>query len=507
MNSITLRADSTVTDYCNRLQYLLNRRWLTIKVTEYRKLGFLMNNELKSFPNDFLWGASTSAYQVEGAWNEDGKGPSVIDMANVVEGTTDFKVTSDHYHRYKEDVALFAELGLKTYRFSIAWTRIYPQGDGEINQKGVDFYNNLIDELLKYNIEPIVTMYHFDLPFALQEKGGWSNRDTVEAFAQYSKTLFELYGDRVKYWLTINEQNMMILHGDAIGTKHVVGENPMKDLYQQNHHMLLAQAKAMILCHEIQPDAKIGPAPNISAIYPASAKPEDVLAANTFSALRNWLYLDMAVHGRYNKTALRFLEQRNALPEVAAGDMEIMAQAKPDFIAFNYYNSQTVAASTGNENDINSTGDQQITIGEVGAYRGVDNENLGKNSFGWEIDPVGFRTTMRDIYERYALPLIVTENGLGAVDTKEADGSINDDYRINYLKDHIEQVQLAISDGVDVFGYCPWSAIDLVSTHQGYTKRYGFIYVNREEFDLKDMQRSKKKSFFWYQKVILNNSL
>ncbi|MGX9419160.1 glycoside hydrolase family 1 protein [Vibrio sp. WJH972] len=463
--------------------------------------------KLKNFPDDFFWGASTSAYQVEGAWNEDGKGPSVIDMGNVVEGTTDFTVTSDHYHRYKEDVALFAELGLKAYRFSVAWTRIYPNGDGEVNQKGIEFYSNLIDELLKYNIEPILTMYHFDLPYALQEKGGWSNRSTVDAFALYSKTLFELFGDRVKYWLTINEQNMMILHGDALGTKHVAGENPMKDLYQQNHHMLLAQAKAMTLFHEMLPEAKIGPAPNISVIYPASSKPEDILAANTFTALRNWLYLDMAVYGRYNKTALRFLEERDALPDIEPGDMEIMATAKPDFIAFNYYNSQTVAASTGDESDINSTGDQQITIGEVGAYKGVGNEHLTKNEFGWEIDPVGFRTTMREIYERYALPLIVTENGLGAFDTVEQDGSINDDYRIEYLQKHIEQVQLAITDGVEMFGFCPWSAIDLVSTHQGCSKRYGFIHVDREEFDLKEMKRSKKQSYHWYKKIITNNSL
>lgn len=459
----------------------------------------------KNFPDDFLWGASTSAYQVEGAWNEDGKGPSVIDMSQIVEGMTDFKVTSDHYHRYKEDVALFAELGLKAYRFSVAWTRIYPDGDGDINQKGLEFYNNLIDELLKYGIEPILTMYHFDLPYALQEKGGWSNRATVAAFEKFSRTLFEHYGDRVKYWLTINEQNTLILHGDAIGTKSVSGSNPMKDLYQQNHHMLLAQAKAMVLCHEMLPEAKIGPAPNISIIYPASPKPEDILAANTFSAIRNWLYLDIAVYGHYNSTVLTFLAQREATPNIEPGDMDIMAKAKPDFIAFNYYNSQTVAQSTGGDGDINSTGDQQITIGEVGAYRGTENPYLSKNEFGWEIDPVGFRTTMREIYERYRLPLIVTENGLGAFDTVESDGSINDQYRIDYLEQHIEQVQLAISDGIEVFGYCPWSAIDLVSTHQGCSKRYGFIHVDREEFDVKELKRSKKASFYWYQSLIKQN--
>lgn len=466
----------------------------------------MSNKKISAFPNDFFWGASTSAYQVEGAWNEDGKGPSVIDMAPVVEGTTDFKVTSDHYHHYREDVKLFAELGLKAYRFSIAWTRIFPEGDGKINLKGIEFYNNLINELVAHGIVPIVTMYHFDLPYALAKKGGWSNRATAEAFANFSKTLFEHFGDRVDYWLTINEQNMMILHGDVLGTAHNGGtENPLQDLYQQNHHMLLAQAKAMVLCHNILPSAKIGPAPNIAAVYPASSKPEDVLAASNCSAIRNWLYLDMAVYGRYNNIAWTFLKERDALPNIEVGDMNIMANAKPDFIAFNYYSTQTVAASTGVD-DKNSTGDQQIVVGEEGMYKGTSNPNLGVNEFGWEIDPVGFRNTLREIYERYALPLIVTENGLGAFDNVEQDGSINDDYRINYLSQHIEQIQLAINDGVEVFGYCPWSAIDLVSTHQGCLKRYGFIHVNREEFDLKDLKRSKKKSFHWYQNLINSNS-
>jgi Glycosyl hydrolase family 1. len=240
---------------------------------------------IKPFPKDFLWGASTSAYQVEGAWNEDGKGPSVIDMGSYPEGTSDFKVASDHYHRYKEDIALFAEMGLKAYRFSIAWTRIYPQGTGEINPKGIAFYNDLINELLSHNIEPIVTMYHFDLPYALQEKGGWSNRETIDAYENYAKTLFKYFGDRVRYWLTINEQNMMILYGSAIGIVNPNVENPQKELYQQNHHMLLAQAKAINLCHEMCPNARIGPAPNICAVYPASSKPEDVLAAYNFSSI------------------------------------------------------------------------------------------------------------------------------------------------------------------------------------------------------------------------------
>ncbi|WP_339161074.1 glycoside hydrolase family 1 protein [Bacillus sp. FSL M8-0277] len=462
---------------------------------------------LAPFPKDFFWGGSTSAYQVEGAWNEDGKGPSVIDMrASYPEGTTDFKVASDHYHRYKEDVKMFAEMGLKAYRFSIAWTRIIPNGDGEINQKGIEFYHSLIDELRRYDIEPIVTMYHFDLPHALQVKGGWSNRATVDAFERYAEVLFQEYGEKVKYWLTINEQNMMILHGSALGTLDPNLENPKKELYQQNHHMLVAQAKAMTLCHQMLPEAKIGPAPNIALIYPASPKPEDVLAAANYNAIRNWLYLDMAVFGRYNNLAWAYMKEKDILPVIEEGDMDILKNAKPDFIAFNYYTSQTVEASKGDGKDeFARGGDQHLKSGEDGIYKGGNNPFLSKNAFGWEIDPVGFRSTMREIYDRYQLPLIITENGLGAFDKLEEDGSIQDDYRIDYLEKHIEQIKWAITDGVEVFGYCPWSAIDLISTHQGCSKRYGFIYVNRDEFDLKDLKRIRKKSSYWYETLIQQN--
>lgn len=455
----------------------------------------------KRFPKGFLWGASTSAYQVEGGADQDGKGKSVIDVKKIPEGTTDYKVASDHYNKYKEDVALLAEMGFKTYRFSIAWTRIFPNGTGEVNQKGLEFYDRLINELIKNKIEPIVTMYHFDLPLSLHERGGWTNRETVDAFEVYAKKLFERYGDRVKYWLTINEQNMMILHGGAI-----LGSNvSKKELYQQNHHMLVAQAKAMVLCHEMLPEAKIGPAPNIGYVYPSSSKPEDVLASQNFNAIRNWLYLDVAVYGRYNHLAWSYMEEHGYLPEIKEGDMEILRNGKPDFIAFNYYCSKTVSESKGDGNDLGGTGDQELAIGEPGVYKGRTNEHLPETDFGWQIDPVGFRTTLREIYSRYHLPLIITENGLGAYDKVESDGSIHDTYRIDYLRKHIKEIQLAITDGVDVFGYCPWSAIDLISTHQGCRKRYGFVYVERDEFDLKELKRIRKDSFYWYQNVIETN--
>jgi 6-phospho-beta-glucosidase len=463
----------------------------------------MLYQQLAAFPEEFFWGASTSAYQVEGGWDADGKGPSVIDArTDIPEGTTDFKVAADHYHRYAEDVALFAELGLKAYRFSIAWTRIIPDGDGEVNPAGVAFYHHLIDALLERGITPIVTMYHFDLPQALADKGGWASRTTVDAFVRYARVLFEEYGEKVRWWLTINEQNMMILHGDALGTTSLKGEAAKKDLYQQNHHMFLAQARAMALCHKLLPEVKIGPAPNVVSVYPASCAPEDVIAADDWDAVRNLLYLDLAVRGTYHPLAWAYLAERGWDPVIVDGDFEVLASARPDFIAFNYYSTQTVAASRGDSSDLQTRGaDQQMVRGEVGLYRGAKNSHLPTNAFGWEIDPVGFRTTMRRIWDRYRLPLIITENGIGAFDKLE-DGRVHDHYRVDFLRRHIEQIQWAISDGVDVFGYCPWAAIDVISTHQGCSKRYGFIYVNRDEFDLLDLGRSKKDSFDWYRGVI-----
>ena len=458
---------------------------------------------LKPFPDGFLWGASTSAYQVEGANREDGKGPSVQDVKKVPEGTSELDVCADHYHRYKEDIALMAEMGFKEYRFSIAWTRILPQGVGEVNPKGIAFYSDLIDTCLQYGIEPFVTIFHFDLPAALAEKGGWSRRESVDEFVNYCRILFENYGDRVKYWLTINEQNMLTLVGEAIGTARLRKDmSRLKQLYQDNHHMLLAQAKVMRLLHEMAPGAKIGPAPNISLVYPKTCKPADILAAQNFNAIRNWLYLDMAVWGYYNPLVWAWLEENNALPDILPGDMEIMKAARPDFIAFNYYSTSTVEASDGTEKDRGDRFGQSGRVGVPGQYALAKNGSLPLTQFGWEIDPEGFRATLREVYSRYHLPMMITENGLGAYDRLEPDGSVHDDYRIAYLRDHIIQMRLAINDGCEVMGYSPWSAIDLISTHEGMVKRYGFIFVNRDEFDLKDMKRYRKDSFYWYKKVI-----
>lgn len=466
-----------------------------------------MLNKRIDFPKDFFWGASSSAYQVEGASLTNGKGPSSQDTKELPEGTADLTVSVDHYHHYKEDIALMAEMGFKSYRFSISWSRVIPEGTGAVNQEGLDFYSNLIDECLKYDIEPIVTMFHFDMPAALDARGSWGNRASVQWFVDYAKLLFEEYGDRVKYWLTINEQNMLTLVGNVIGTLRVPEgtKNVTKEIYQQNHHMLVAQAKAMELCHSLLPKAKIAPAPNIAIAYAASKKPEDSLAAQNANAIRNWLYLDVAVYGKYNNLVWSWLESQDALPDLEEGDMASLRNAKPDFLGINYYNTLTVREYELVEGQEIGAKSQQENAGLENMWLGEDNEYLPKTEFGWEIDPIGFRATLREIYSRYHLPILITENGLGAYDELTADGKIHDQYRIKYLQDHIHQMKLAIGDGVEMLGYNPWSAIDLISTHEGIRKRYGFIFVDRDDENVGSLERYRKDSFYWYQKVIQTN--
>ena len=456
------------------------------------------------FDKNFLWGASTSAYQVEGAALEDGKGPSWQDVKVVPPNTLNFKIASDQYHHYKEDVALMAEMGFKAYRFSISWSRILPEGTGKINQKGVAYYNNLIDECIKYNIKPIVTMFHFDYPQALQDKGGWSRRESVDEFVEYARLLFELYGDRVKYWLTINEQNLMTLYAKLIGTFHVPKGtvNEIREVYQQNHHMLIAQAKVMKLCHQMCKNSKIGPALNIALAYPLTSKPEDVQAAQNYNAIRNWYYLDMLVYGRENIVMNNYLRSNNALPVMKDGDLELLKEGKPDFIAFNFYNTLTCEADDGTTEGFES--DNFVKRGLPNMFAGAKNPYTKTTKYGWEIDPLGFLTTIREIYTKYHLPLLVSENGLGAEDAF-VNGEIIDDYRIEYLRDHIKMLNEAIRQGAEFIGYCPWSAVDLVSTTKGISKRYGFIYVDMDDDGKGTLKRYRKKSFYWYKKVIASN--
>ncbi len=456
----------------------------------------------QAFPEGFLFGGSSSAIQFEGGMQEGGRGRSVIDDFQFTENITDFSQGSDHYHRWKEDIRLAHEAGLTSYRFSIAWTRIFPQGNGAVNQEGVDFYNNIINELVSYGIEPVVTIYHFDYPQALIDQyGGWVNRQSIDDFVAYCRILFEKYGDRVKYWLTINEQDHVIRIPSRMG---MTGEEEYYDKarYQANHNMCVASAKAFELCHEMCPHALIGPALSYQPIYPASSKSEDVLAASDMELLFMNYMCEIQCKGIYPVRLWKYLTDRNIEPEIAEGDMECIQKNPPDYLGINYYCSGCAAyAPVTEEHPLGRVEGDIMPNAEYGIFQLIKNENLELTKFGWAIDPIGMEYALINLYERYNLPLMITENGLSYPDELE-NGTVNDDYRIDYIKSHLLAINEAVNIGVEVLGYNLWSFIDLISGHQGFNKRYGLVYVNREDFDLKDMNRYKKKSFDWYRETI-----
>ncbi|MEG7379849.1 6-phospho-beta-glucosidase [Bacillus subtilis] len=473
----------------------------------------MIHQHPESFPKHFLWGSASAAYQIEGAWNEEGKGPSVWDVFTKIPGKT-FKGTNgdiavDHYHRYKEDVALMAEMGLKAYRFSVSWPRIFPKGKGEINEAGLAFYDHLIDELLSHNIEPVLTLYHWDLPQALMDEySGFESRNIIEDFNNYCITLYKRYKDRVKYWVTLNEQNYNFNHG-FITAMHPPGVKDRKRFYEANHIAFLANAKAIESFREYVPEGKIGPSFAYSPAYPLSSHPEDILAfENAEEFMNNW-WLDMYSWGTYPQIPFRYLEKQGWAPTIEAGDMELLAKGKPDFIGVNYYQTITYernpldGVSGGKMNTTGQKGTNQET-GIPGVFKTKKNPHLTTSNWDWTIDPIGLRIGLRRITSRYQLPVFITENGLGEFDKVE-DGTVLDDYRIDYLRSHLEQCRQAISDGVDLIGYCSWSFTDLLSWLNGYQKRYGFVYVNRDEEHTHDLKRLKKKSFFWYQNLIKTN--
>jgi len=474
------------------------------------------HRQLRPFPHTFLWGSASAAYQVEGAWNEDGKGPSVWDRYTKLEGTT-YKGTNgdvavDHYHRYREDVQLMAEMGLKAYRFSIAWSRIYPQGRGEVNEQGLQFYDNLINELLRHGIEPIVTIYHWDVPQALMDAyGAWESREMINDFDTYCVTLFKRYGDRVKYWVTLNEQNVFIGLGYRLGI-HPPGVKDLKRMYQANHIANLANARAIQSFRHYVPDGKIGPSFAYGPVYPFDCQPQHILAFENAEELNNHWWMDVYAWGKYPSLMWNYLERQGLAPELADGDSELLQAGKPDFMGVNYYRTTTVVHNPLDgigEGTMNTTGKKGTSqdSGVPGLFRTIRNPHLDATNWDWEIDPIGLRIGLRRIANRYGLPVLITENGLGEFDHLEDGDVIQDDYRIAYLRSHIEQIQGAISDGVDVIGYCTWSFTDLLSWLNGYQKRYGFVYVNRDEENEKDLRRIKKKSFYWYQDVIKANGI
>ncbi|SFH72167.1 glycoside hydrolase family 1 protein [Pisciglobus halotolerans] len=464
------------------------------------------------FPNDFLWGGATAANQYEGAYNEDGKGLSVQDVTpkggfgpiTIEEGSTkdNLKLEGiDFYHRYKEDIKLFAEMGFKVYRTSIAWSRIFPNGDeAEPNEAGLAFYDRVFDELHKYGIEPLVTLSHYETPLHLAKKyNGWANRELIGFYEKYVRTVFERYKDKVKYWLTFNEINS-VLHAPFMSGAILTRPEELskQDLYQAVHHELVASASATKIAREINSNFKVGCMVISMPTYPMTPNPDDVIAAMDMER-QNYLFSDIHVRGRYPGYIKRFFHEHDISIHFEPGDEALLAENTVDFISFSYYMSATASAHP-----------EQFEKGAGNILGGIPNPYLTSSEWGWQIDPKGLYIVLNEFYDRYQMPLFIVENGLGAVDELVTDENghqtVNDDYRIAYMNDHLVQVREAIEDGVEVMGYTSWGCIDLVSASTAeMKKRYGFIYVDRHNDGTGTLERYKKKSFYWYKDVIASN--
>jgi 6-phospho-beta-glucosidase len=468
------------------------------------------------FPEGFLWGGAIAAHQSEGGYLEGGKGLTTADLMPIGQkrwdillgNLTSFKPQEgefypsheaiDFYHRYKEDIVLFAEMGFKALRLSISWARIFPNGnDEQPNEEGLKFYDDVFNELLKHDIQPVVTMSHFDVPLHLvKEYGSWSNRKLVQFFETYTKTLLNRYKNKVKYWMTFNEINML-LHMPFVGAGLVFkeGDNKLQIQYQAAHHQLVASALAVKACHEIIPDAMIGCMLAAGATYPYTCKPDDVQKAMDKDR-ESYFLVDVQSRGEYPGYVKRFLKENNLTIEMEAGDEELLKHHTVDYIGFSYYGSR----ATSTDPEVLKT----ITSGNV--FASVENPFLENSEWGWPIDAKGFRITSNQLYDRYQKPLFVVENGLGAIDVINSEDEINDDYRIDYLRKHLKEMGEAIQDGVEILGYTSWGPIDIISNTTGeMKKRYGYIYVDKDNDGNGTLNRMKKKSFDWYKNVIATN--
>lgn len=471
---------------------------------------------MSKMPDNFLWGGATAANQCEGAYREKGRGLANVDV--IPNGADRFPVALgkmkmlqcdekhfypgheaiDMYHHFREDIRLFAEMGFKCYRFSIAWTRIFPNGDEtKPNEEGLRFYEEIINECRKYGIEPLVTICHFDVPvYLINKTGAWKDRSMIGYYLNYCKTIFTRFKDKVKYWLTFNEINM-ILHLPFMGAGLLFepGENEENVKYQAAHHELVASALATKLAHEIMPDCMVGCMLAAGSTYANTCAPEDVWKSIEKNR-ENYFFIDVQSRGEYPAYAEKMFEHRNISVKMELEDKEILKKNTVDFIAFSYYSSRLTSADPAVDN---------LTSGN--AFATLRNPYLKESEWGWQIDPLGLRITMNELYDRYQKPLFIVENGLGAVDHPDENGYVEDDYRIAYLKAHIQAMKDAVNeDGVELLGYTAWGCIDLVSASTGeMKKRYGFIYVDKDDENNGTLKRVPKKSFEWYKEVIRTN--
>jgi len=474
---------------------------------------------MSGFPQNFYWGGAVAANQVEGGFDEGGKGISCADMCTGGSHTKSRKITKkpetdayypshmavDFYHRYKEDIALFAEMGFKMFRFSIAWTRIFPTGlEENANEEGLLFYDKVIDECRKYKIEPLVTISHYEMPFSLVEKyNGWASRACIDLYVKYAKVLFERYKGKVKYWITFNEINSAVTPvGNFVslgilneGTEDFLNQSDDPGLrFQGLHHQFVASALAVSAGRAIDAGNHFGCMICYVTKYPYSCNPDDIVKAQQENQIQNHFCGDVQVRGEYPVYMKRYFKDNNIQLEMNPEDVAILKTGCVDYYSFSYYTSTCVSTDTTKEK------------AQGNIIAGYKNPYLKASDWGWQIDPKGLRYTLNEIYGRYRIPVILAENGLGAYDRVEEDGSIQDDYRIEYLAQHIRQMEEAIKDGVDLIAYTAWGCIDLISAATGeMAKRYGFIYVDKHDDGTGDLSRKKKKSFDWYKKVIASN--
>lgn len=449
---------------------------------------------------EFLWGGSTSAFQFEGGAREGGKGNSIYDTREKKTGIK-YSLTSDFYHHYKEDIKLMGEMGFSSFRMSIAWTRIFPNGvETEPNSDGIAFYTDVFEELKKYDIEPVVTLFHWDMPqYLVDHYDGFRSKETITFFTKFAKTCFRSFGKYVKYWLTLNENNLsLLIPWMYIKDKNAIPKDKIEQLkWDCYYNSLICHFKAVQLCHQIIPDAKIGNMTASAFAYPLTPKPNDVFATQRHNQKTMWNDLDILTNGYVPKPFLTELKRKNVNVVITDDERNLMMdkKSKIDFISFSYYFSLCMQAD---ENKKNSTAETMQML-----YQGYYNPYLTKTSFGWQIDPMGLRIFMNELYSRYQLPLMIVENGCGVESDKlTEDGKVHDNYRIDYLKKHIQAVvDTCDKDHIPVIGYLPWGCIDLYSASGNNKKRYGFVYVDYEN----DFRRYKKDSFYWYQKVIKSN--
>lgn len=472
-----------------------------------------MQKEITGFPDGFFWGGATAANQYEGGWEEDGRGPSIADILTGGSVDKERRITppvplaeefypnheaSDFYHHWKEDIGLFAEMGFKMYRMSISWSRIFPKGDEEKpNEAGLRFYDQVIDELLAHGIEPMVTISHYENPLHLSlEYGGWKNRRLVDFYLKYTKVLLERYRGKVKYWLTFNEINMLT---EPFGAYFCAGmadpaDNNEPCRFQAMHHQLVASALAVRMAHEIDPENHVGCMLAYHNGYAYTCHPKDVFYAQQYGQIHNSIAGDVHVRGVYPGFAWRYFKEHGITLAVQPEDAQILKAGTVDFVSISYYSSTCVSMTQNGE----------TTAGNGTAN--IKNPHLETSDWGWQIDALGLRYVLNQIYDRYQIPIIIVENGLGAVDEVDVDGRIHDVYRIDYMKKHVEQMKEAILDGVDLIGYTCWGCTDLVSASTGeMKKRYGLIYVDKHDDGTGDLGRRPKDSFYWYQKVIRSN--